>query len=68
MSRLRKCTLVALAIAVVTLAGAAIAFATGAGFTGSDGVIRACANTNNGNLRALDSESSKPGLQTCKRE
>jgi hypothetical protein len=66
MSRPRKSVIAALTIAALTLAGAAIAYGAEAVFVGNSGVIMACANTDNGNLRALDTQSSKPNLQTCR--
>ena len=65
MSRPRKILVAALTIAALTLAGGAIAYGAGV-FAGGDGAITACANNDNGNLRALDSESSRPSLQACR--
>jgi hypothetical protein len=65
MSRQRKSLVAALSIASLTLAGTAIAYGAGA-FTSTGGAIIACANNDNGSLRALDPQSSKPSLRTCR--
>jgi hypothetical protein len=64
--RLTRSTTIVLAIAALAMAGAAIAYATGTVSGGSGGVVLACANDGNGNLRALDPQSQRPSLQACK--
>jgi hypothetical protein len=54
------------AVALVSLSAAGIAFATGAGFAGSDGVIQACAKNDNGALRVLGLETQSSELRACK--
>jgi hypothetical protein len=65
MSRPRKTLVAALTVAALTLAGGAIAYGAGV-FAGDGGAITACANNDNGSLRALDPQSSKPSLQACR--
>jgi hypothetical protein len=61
----RRRALLLVSAAVIVLGAAGIAYATGLAFVGDDGVIQACANSANGNLRVLDPASNKAHLKKC---